>query len=305
MKKSLLLQGILLSLGITATGSLFFLSNSPIAHATGSAPTVLSIFTGNSTSSVADDYITSGISLSAGGNTSVYVNGVVQDLDGAATITAVNAVFYKNDVSGGTACTPDILNCVAVSCNLFDGADANQKIYSCGINLTFNATATDTSSPASGSQWLPYVTVTDGTDTGTSNGNNVEVNSLLAITIPGTIDFGTRSIDTLSAPENNVETVLTQRGNREADVEVSMATGMGCTSGVFPLENLKWSLTDVGYSDASAFAISATPVDTNITIALGDATIPAPTKTLYWNLSVPFGVGGTCTGTTVISAIAH
>lgn len=305
MQKSFLFKGILLSLGITTASSMFFLMKSSIAHATGSAPTVLSIFTGNSTSSVADDYITSGISLSAGGNTSVYINGVVQDLDGAATIASVNAVFYKNDVSGGTACTPNILNCVAVSCSLFDGADGNQKIYSCGINLTFNATATDASSPNSGSQWLPYVTVTDETETGTSSGNNVEVNSLLSINIPNAINFGTHDVNTTTVVADNIDMILTQSGNVASDVTVSMDAGMDCTSGSIPLENLKWSLSDMDYTDVSATSITATPVNTLINIPLGDATTPAPTKTLYWNLGVPMSVGGNCTGSTTVSAIAH
>lgn len=304
MKKSLLFKGILFSLGITTTSSIALLLNSPIAHAD-SAPTVLSVISGGSSSSTTDEYASTGFFLNAGSNANIYINGVVQDLDGRETITAVNAVFYKNDVSGGNACTPDNQNCFTATCNLFDNADTSQKIYSCGISLPFYTTATDTSSPASGSQWLPYVTVTDGTNNGNASGNNLEINSLLSVAIPSNIDFGIRELNTTTTTANNVDMILTQQGNREVDVEVSMGAGMNCASGSFPLENMRWSLTDVDYGDASTVAITATPIDTNIDIPLGNVTTPSPTKTLYWNLAVPFGVGGNCTGTTTISAIAH
>ncbi len=99
--------------------------------------------------------------------------------------------------------------------------------------------------------------------------------------------------------------ILTQNGNREADVRVSSAAGMTCTSGSIPLDNTRWSLTDVAYGDAGTTAMTTAAVNTLIDVLPGTNAVPAPTKTLYLNLLIPFGVGGTCTGTTTIDAILH
>lgn len=285
-------------------GTIIFRSTD-IARAT-SSPTVVSVVIATTANGQTDGFPGGTIDLVAGGTKTVYVNGVVEDLDGKATISSVSGVLHRSGAPSGDACSPDSGFCYVVgACALGDNADPNQKTFSCQMNLLHIAESTVTGGQFPAENWVAFVSVTDGGTPVTDNATNKEMQSIMSLNIPTTIPFGARALNELSTAANNVEMILTQRGNVQSDVEVSFsAGGLVCTSGNIPRGNLKWSITDVAYS--SGTSLTASPVDTNVFVPYGTNGTPSPTRTLYWNLGIPIdGVGGTCTGVVTISSIVH
>lgn len=269
-------------------------------------PTVVSVVTSNTTNGTTDNFPGGSINVVSGGVKTVYVNGLVEDLDGQNTITNVRGVFYRSGATGGTACTASGNDCAVVaSCGLVNDTNVNRKVYSCRMDLQYYSDSTDASGRYPTENWVAHVEVTDGTDTGSDSALTKEMNSILSLNFSGDIAFGNHDIGDVTTSANNVEYPIAQSGNVNADVEVSMPSGMACTSGSIAAGNLKWALTDVGFASGSATALTNSPVDTNLDVAYGTDASPGPSKFLYVNISIPSAIGGTCSGTTVISAISH
>ncbi len=304
MKYSLpIVAGAALFLGIAG----MFVSSGPVADAQANTPpTIVSVVTSNAANGSSDDYPGGSISPTVAGVKTIYVNGLVEDLDGQNTITNVKGVFYRSGATSGIACTNSGNDCYVVSsCTTSNVADPNQKVYSCRVEIQYYADSTDASGRYPSENWVAHVEVTDGTDTAQDSSLTKEMNSVLSLNIPGNIDFGTHNVGDVTTSGNNVEMSIVQSGNVNADVEISMTSGLACTSGSISRDNFKWSLTDVGFASGSATAMTASPVDTNLNVGYGTDASPSPSKLVYFNTTVPVGVGGTCSGTTTISAISH
>jgi len=154
--------------------------------------------------------------------------------------------------------------------------------------------------------WVAYVYVSDSLSFATNNATTKEMNALLSVNIPATFNYGLRNFNDQSTSGNNVEMPITQMGNVQADLEVSMVGNFVCNSGNIPRANIQWAISDVGYGNAASHSMTASPVDTNIFVGHGTAGTPSPIKTLYWNVAIPSeGLAGTCTGVVAITAIAH
>lgn len=292
-----------LSLGIA---SVLAWNGSPASAQANQAPTVVNVVTSNTSNGSTDNYPGGSINVISGGIKTIYVNGLVEDLDGQNTITNVRGVFHRSGATNGDTCTSSGNDCYVVSsCGLVNDTDSNRKVYSCRMDLQYYADSTDASGRYPSNNWVAYVEVTDGTDTGSNNALTKEMNSVLSLTIPGSIDFGNHNMGDVTTSGNNVEMSIAQSGNVNADVEVSMASGLTCTSGSMPRDSFKWAVTDVGFASGSSTVMTASPVDTNLDVAYGTDGTPSPSKILYFNMSVPYAIGGTCTGTTTLSAISH
>ena len=269
-------------------------------------PTIVSVLTSNTSAGTSDDYGGGTIMPISGGTKTFYINGIAQDLDGQNTITNIRGVFYRSGATGGAACSNNGNDCRVVStCGMINAIDTNQKVYNCQINLPYYADSTDPVGRYPSENWIAYVEVTDGTATASSSSLTKEINSLLSVTLPASIGFGNHAMGDVTDASTNVETTITQTGNVNADVELSMAAGMGCKVGGVPRANIKWAVSDVGFADGGSTAMTGTPVDTNLDVAYGTQSTPSPSKILYWNVSVPYAIGGSCNGVTTISAIKH
>lgn len=246
------------------------------------------------------------IDLISGGTKFVKITGTVEDLGGAADISTVSAVFYHS--AGTDACSVDNNTCYRVgSCTTQAGSTGEQLDYNCPINLSFYTDSTAAGGPDSTKDWIVHVSVQD-TDlaTGSNSTLHKEINTLLALSIPGTLNFGTLPVNSQTGVGNNLSMGIEQYGNDEADVEVSMAAGMGCTArGSIPQGNIKWVLTDVAYSDGTNTAVTTTPTDTNLNVGYRTNDGSPLMQTLFWNLSIPSGVEGSCSGNMTITAIPH
>lgn len=270
------------------------------------APTVVSVVTSASPGGTDDDFTGGPIALIPASNKALYLNGVVEDLNGRDNIATVRGVFYRSGVSGGSTCSADTASCyVVANCTLSNNGDSNQKVYSCSMSLSYIADSTASGGRYPSENWIAYVYVTDNQAFDEDSSVTKEMGSLLSLNIPNSLAFGSLNLNSQTNAAGNSEMVVSQAGNREADVEVSMADPMTCTSGSIPVNAIKWALTDVGYTHSDNTNLSSNSTDTNLFVGYGTAGTPSPSKTLYWNIGISDGLGGTCSGTTTITVIAH
>ena len=273
----------------------------------GVTPSVKSVYISASAGAKTDAY-PGGIidNLSAGGTRTIHINGVVEDLDGRDDIDHVEAVFYRSGATGGSACTADKNDCYQVStCALTNNEDLEEKEYNCQMDLEYYTDATDEIGRFSAQNWLVYVKVVDTTQaSGTDNSLSKEIQTVLSLSIPSSIDYGNLSLGQSTVQANNVEMVITQQGNDQADVEVSASSGMTCDSGAILTGNQEWALSDLAYNQGTD--LSDVAVETNLDVNYRDDDATAETKTLYWNIGIPENsVGGDCNGTVTITTISQ
>lgn len=277
------------------------------------APTVESVFISSTANAKVDSYAGGAINdLTAGGATTIHINGVVQDLNGRDDITGVSASFRRSGIAlntcdndAGVADAPDNNNCYLVpTCTLTNNANTDQKEYDCAIAIQYYADATDAVSANAAENWVVLVDVTDGTASAQDTSLTKEMETMMALTIPSSINYGTLALGATTSAANNQEQTISQAGNDVADVNVS-GTVMTCDiRGSIAVGNQEWALTDVPYGDLASTDLTGLAVDTNLGVPLRTSDTVNTSKILYWNIGIPSsGVEGTCTGTNTITAI--
>lgn len=271
------------------------------------APTIVSKYISAATNGLTDTYSGGTINdLVAGGTRTIHINGVVEDTNGQADIASVSVDFYRSGVSGGAGCTASSNDCYKVaSCTLdTTGVTSLQKRYDCSIDLQYYADSTSTGGEFPTENWVANVKVSDvGTLNATDSSVNKEMQTLLGLSIPSSVSYGARGLGTSTDASTNQLQAIGQAGNDVADVEVSSAAAMSCTIGTIAVANQKWALTDVEFGNVGATALTGSAVDTNLNVGYRHGANPV--KDIFWNIQIPAnGVGGSCTGSTTISAIA-
>lgn len=270
-----------------------------------SQPSIVSKFISMGSFGQVDSYPGGTINnLVAGGMRAIYINGVVEDGNGQGDITSVSAKFYRTSLNA--SCVTSGNDCYSVASCTTDttGVTAMQKRYNCQIDLQYYADSTSAGGEFPEDSWTALITVTDGSLASTTDATlTKEMQTLLALFIPPNINYGSLDINQATDATNNQHMVITQGGNDVADVEVSSPGALTCTLGQIDSADQKWSLIDVPFADAAAYALTGTSVDTNLNVGYRHGA--NPNKTLYWNIKVPSNnISGSCTGTTNVTAIA-
>ena len=275
-----------------------------------SSPTVSTKFI-SSTSNGGNDALNlaADFTLAAGTTSTVWVNGLVADNNGDADIASVAVTLYRTTTSGGAACSADNNDCYTNAACTLDAAAGTtlQTGYNCSFSLEYYTDSTVTGGVAPSDTWYLSVTATDlSSNTGSDATYTKEMPLVTSLTIPGAISYGSLALGTSTTNATNTSLTLTQQGNDQADVEVSMAgpsldciTGATAT-GAIARASISWAITDTDVAGSTALTSSA--VDTNNSV--GYRTGAVVTDELYWNIVIPAtGVGGTCSGTVTVSTI--
>lgn len=275
------------------------------------SPTVEAIFLSNDAETgdggqQVDDYAAGTInSLVSGSTKNLYLTGYVKDMNGSDDITNAEAVLYRTGATNGADCTADKNDCyVDATCDVFDKTGVTDLWYSCGpFAVQYFADSTSAGGAYLSDNWTGRVEVTDGTTTGNTTLAK-EMQTLLSLSIPGSIDYGTLALGAVTTDANNQTLTVTQQGNDAADVEVSSATAMACTvRGTIPVASQAWALTDIGFATSTPLTGGATDTALGITYQTDEVT--PTTGILYWNVAIPDNnTEGTCTGFMTVSAIA-
>ena len=273
------------------------------------APTVDNVYI-NDDGSLAAGFVGGTVNVLSGGGTSdVYVTGIVSDPNGDEDIASVDVVFYRTNHASAENCVADNNDCYkdgsAGSCTLSTAyGDVTEASFSCTFSLQYFIDGTDEYSDSySATDWTVYVKVTDDdAESDTDTSITKEMQTLLSVNIPASMDFGTMALGASTTNENNQEMSITQYGNESADLEVSGAV-LDCSvgTGEIPVGNIEWSLTDVSMDSGTDLTGSA--VDTDFAIGLRTDDVSPTIKKLFWNIAIPSsGIEGNCTGTTTITA---
>ena len=138
-------------------------------------------------------------------------------------------------------------------------------------------------------------------DTSADNQTNTTVNTLLALSIPGTIDFGSMTVGQNSTDTTENVSAVENTGNVLMDIQLS-GDAMSCTTGSIPVSNIKYSAVDnTPYASMTALSENATTLGLNVS----QRTDGVSTKDVFWKISIPnTGIDGVCSNTMTFTAIA-
>lgn len=233
----------------------------------------------------------------------IYVNGRVTDGDGVGTSFAdgdlnyVELRLYRE--FAGAGCTQDVNDCYQTYCTVTPNSSTVLN-YSCIVEVSYLADSTMSGGTHENEVWNAEVIVQDDSEQLSSLIKTFEIQTLLALGIPSSLDFGAMLREQATTSTTNTEFTLTQQGNDLASVFVS-GEDMPCSvNGIIPISNTQWSLTDVAYDDPSTTDLSGTPTNVNLSIGTDDDGLLM--KSLYFNIMLPAVVSGICSGSISVEA---
>lgn len=256
------------------------------------------------------------LTLNAGTTESVTITGTVSDDNGVGTtyangdISDIEGELYLTSlgVGGCASGSTDNNQCYftngAANCTLGAQVDTTTINYTCSFSVQYYADGTLAGAVAAADTWTASVKVIDDSSSSATSTQAFEIGTLLALSIPATIDYGTLAREQSTTNANNVEMSITQYGNDQADVEVSGGAMTCSVVGSIAVGAQKWSLTDLSAAAGGVTALSGVATDTNFAIGYRTNDASALSKILYWNIVMPDVASGTCTGTNTITAIA-
>ncbi len=202
------------------------------------------------------------------------------------------------------------------------GNGTNQKRFSCQFTLPFYTAGTGTGAEfdaattssddykveilVTSGGGSPYVTTLSGnfdTDASGSGGTGDvrRINTLTSLSIPSAlIDYGNLGIGGSLAGGATKLVSISQAGNDEADVYAYAAGNLGCSvlgSIVGDLQKISLNSGD-NYASGTTLplASSSTTTPANLVIGYKPDAATAVSDDLFFNIQVPVGVAGTCTG---------
>ena len=262
-----------------------------------------------------DDFVPSlgVIDLTALGTKNAFCNGTVTDVDGGAEISKVNATFYHVVSTGPTAADSNATHYTNQTCFL-SAASGNNKFFECLFLTRYFA---------NNGTWQCNATAYDAS-TFQSNISNATINTLAALSIPSSINFG--SLDPGATSLVN-KTNITNAGNIQIDLSIygfaNNATvsdnSFNCTSTIGDIRNnislyyLRYNVTDTTGAQCTNFNWTTTYWNaTNISNAknwtnfnLGKQTAEGTLmrNNTCWIVQIPPSIpASTCRGIVSISA---
>lgn len=241
----------------------------------------------------------SAITLNPGGTVSVVVTGTVSDYNSCQDLTAVNVAVYKNGTTCTSAANADNNNCYFYS----DAAPGSHASCLSSSDLDYSVNQSFSFQYyADGGTWTTAITPVDTYGTGTPGTASVTLNDLQALDVSTTLSYGSVSGGATSTGDHTVTT--TNTGNTAIDFTLA-GTNLVCAGGVspigsIPVGNEQYSLSSFSYGAGTALSGTSTAVNADLATTSG-VTISDDT---FWQVLVPSGVRGTCSGTITFTATA-
>lgn len=230
--------------------------------------------------------------------TSAVVTGTVTDTNGCLDLASVKVAVYKT----GTTCSAggDANN---DTCYLWtDSSPSTNGSCTGGADTTYAVNHSfDIQYYTDPGTWYTTITPTDTVGVGTqATSSGTTINSLQALAVSSTISYG--SVSNVATSTGDHTATVTDTGNTAIDYKISGADLTCSTLGSIPVGNEQYGLNSFSYG--SGIALSTTPTDVNADLATttqGNVPVTDPT---YWQVSVPAGVNGICSGNVTFAAEA-
>lgn len=278
---------------------------------TNDSPTINTITISTSTEAA---YPASFIDLNENTTKMVYVHGQYTDNNGCADVAASGTLafkFYRSGVGGGSDCSQNDSSCYdqnstsyncnpSMASNPCAGGTQISANYECSVPLQFFADATDAGT-YNAQNWVALITAYDETSASGSASSTTEINTLTALDVTPSINYGSLSLGATSGYD--ATSTITNTGNNDALNTDLSGTPMACTVGTIPVANQHYSITG-GFTYSGALALSSTPTTYGLSLNKATSVGTPSTKDIYWKIQIPgSGLSGSCSGTTTFSAI--
>jgi hypothetical protein len=232
------------------------------------------------------------VNLLGGTTKNVSCTATVSDDDGYSDITNVTAKFYRSGVGQGSS--DNNSNHYTLS-GLSSYCSGSGTSGTCTFNFSvyYYADPTDTGAYAS-ENWVCQVTPSNSVGAGLAATSAIKMNTLKYITVSPTIDYGSL------VPGQNTSTpataTVTNGGNVAAGFKV-YGNNLTCSiRSSISADNQQYGLSSFAYGDGTALSGSAT--DTGANIDKPVQATPSPAQDTYWQIYVPGGTQGICSGST-------
>ncbi len=234
------------------------------------------------------------ITLIGNSTKNVVCSATAYDGNGYSDLTGVTAVLYRSGVGAGAGDDRSNHYTLTSQC-VASGGSGNTQVYTCTFSVYYYADATDAGT-YSGENWLCKITPADHVGAGTSTvSSGIEMDTLKYIDV-SSLNYG--SLTPGQNTTSDHKATVTNEGNVATGFKVSgVESALTCSSrGTIAIGYEQYHLTSFVYGGGAALAQVET--DTGASINKPTQSTPLPTQDTYWQMYVPNGVKGTCTGST-------
>ena len=296
-------------ISIIALTSLFIVHAEAIGH---NVTVITRLSIGNSAPEITNITINEGtgsIDLIQNSTKTVIVQAIVRDYNGEGDISHVNMEFFDNTASFYGDSNDNNKHYTNNSCTLDPSyGDSIEINATCMFNLWYYA---------NNATWNATVFVNDTNSLSVTDNKQAVINSLLAIGLPDSIDYGLVNATNVS---NEQIANITNFGNVRINLSlqgyaynISDGWAMNCTLGTTQNISVYYEKFNLTSSNTSVLSLtqleshygnltSSTVVKTfNLNFRQNDTNNEA-TNSTYWRIYVPKGVAGSCSGNIVFGA---
>ena len=293
--------GAVLFAAIFATGAHLVLADgaSTAVSVTNATPAVSAVAISPST-----------ITLTENATTTVTITATITDGNGCSDVFSsgtIVATLYRSGVSATSTCTADTNNCyrnitltdVTSSCT--GGVDTTGNA-SGTVQVWYYAEATDASSTYPTENWVAMVKAVDFANASSTASSTAELNSLYALNVTASINYGTLAANADTGSGNQAATT-TNTGNYKIDTEFS---GTNMTDGgslTIASAQQKYGTSSVAYASL-VYNLSTSPTQRDINVGKATTSTIPSASTTYWGLAIPAGQAAAAyTGTNTFTAV--
>lgn len=220
-----------------------------------------------------------------------YCEFTVDDENGVADLAAADVNVWSYFGGVGSTCTANDSKCYTVAAPTCTNATSNatRSVYNCTFSMEFFA---------QNGTWSCNATVSDQAALTHSGEDNDTRGVLRAINLAPGIDWTTLSVGDTGMDTNDIRNC----GNRPLDSNVNAST-MTC-DGTGSVNILAGNIT-VGPNSTNMVTMSGSlgRVHTNMPVEVDGCSAGCANQTTYWNLTIPSGVSGSCSGTAYVVGI--
>jgi len=241
------------------------------------------------------DIVPAAIDLTEATVTHVAVTATVTDTDGCADITGATAKLFRTDLTSDCV-APNPNNCLA---------PVAMTLVACSDTIATYAGDIEVQYYADPGTWSLHVIPSDVSGSGTAGDDDTAViNTLTALNATSLIAYGELALGGVTPDTTAYDTIVTNTGNQTTigvQVKSGNETAMVCTTGTIPVGNEKYdAVSTAPYASKTALTVSPVTV-AGVSVPKGAS---GNTATIGWGLQMPaHGVGGSCSGTVVFTAI--
>ncbi|MCC7290085.1 hypothetical protein IT417_02445 [bacterium] len=259
----------------------------------------------------------SAITLTEGTTTNITIGATITDNNSCTggEIATTYGYAYRSGVGFSGCDTSGESNnnhCYAeITCTVTGGtcsgaSDASAD-YTCTVAMQHYADPTDVATIYPTENWLAsFKAIDDDSAAHTVEvSSGVEMNSLTALNVTGSVNYGTLDVNQSNDPLDKITTV-TPTGNVGLDEELSganMCTDYPtCSGGIIAVGQQKYALaTSTAY--ASGTALTTSPVEQELNVPKATSGSPT-TKNTWWGILIPLGTTpGSYSGSNTVTAV--